>query len=384
MTDMPDDRTGVPVEIVGAGPAGLSAALAARARGREVIVYERESAVGARFHGDQQGLENWTREEDVLAELDRLGVATTFDHAPVYELTCFDPRGAGLTLSAVDPIFYLIRRGPGVGTLDQALAAQALAADATIRFSTDIRHSSSTSIIAIGPHRADVVAAGYVLRTDMADGCFVAVSNDLAPAGYSYLLVNGGRGTVATCMFGDFHRERAYLERTVEFFRQAAGLRWHAAERFGGVGNVSLPQDTRVGSCLYAGEAAGFQDGLFGFGLRYAMLSGHLAGDAVARGQSQHYAARWRDRLGALVETAIGNRWLYRKLGDRGRCALLRRYVAGRDVRSVLRHIYAPSWWQRLIGRLAPSRPLLRVGSIPEDCDCTWCRCQRHHHPAKD
>ena len=53
------------VEMVGAGPAGLSAALAARASGADVVVYEKRSDVGQRFHGDFQGLENWTHEGDV-------------------------------------------------------------------------------------------------------------------------------------------------------------------------------------------------------------------------------------------------------------------------------------------------------------------------------
>jgi len=49
---------------------------------------------------------------------------------------------------------------------------------------------------------------------------------------------------------------------------------------FGGFGNLYTGQAVRKGRLLYTGEAAGFQDALFGFGLRYAMLSGHLAARA--------------------------------------------------------------------------------------------------------
>lgn len=36
--------------------------------------------------------------------------------------------------------------------------------------------------MAEGPHRADVIAAGYVFETDMANGCHAVVSEQLAPA----------------------------------------------------------------------------------------------------------------------------------------------------------------------------------------------------------
>lgn len=58
------------IEISGAGPAGLAAALAITAAGLHALVYEKRPVVGSRFHGDFQGLENWTTREDVLEELD--------------------------------------------------------------------------------------------------------------------------------------------------------------------------------------------------------------------------------------------------------------------------------------------------------------------------
>lgn len=46
-------------------------------------------------------------------------------------------------------------------------------------------------------------------------------------------------------------------------------------------GNYDHVQQPIIGPRMYVGEAAGFQDALFGFGLRYALTSGHLAGRAV-------------------------------------------------------------------------------------------------------
>jgi len=364
------------IEIVGAGPAGLSAALAARAVGAEVIVYEKRSDVGARFHGDFQGLENWTRSEDVLAELERLGVGTGFDHAPVHEIVCFDPNGVAHRVKSARPIFYLVRRGNEPGSLDDALKRQALAAGVTIRFKDRRWHLAPPGVVAEGPHRADVIAAGYVFETDMANGCYAAIADRLAPDGYSYLLVQSGRGTVATCLFRDFHNERRYLEATVEFFKENAGLRWCSARPFGGSGNYGVVRNAVVRGRAYAGEAAGLQDALFGFGLRYALCSGHLAGVACATGNLADYESQRRARTGALVAASVGNRWLYARLGDRGRRLILRRLVDDHDALSVLQHIYRPAAWKTLLGRLVSTRPLPRPAELRADCDCTWCRCR--------
>src|SRR5437773_8925477 len=91
-----DDESGQvalkPIHVFGAGPSGLAAALAANQAGRRVIVHERCSDVGHRFHDDFQGLENWTTDGDVLDELVGLGIEPTFDHTPIREAVVFDPR----------------------------------------------------------------------------------------------------------------------------------------------------------------------------------------------------------------------------------------------------------------------------------------------------
>jgi len=373
--DEPDQSA--QVEVVGAGPAGLSAALAARTLGAEVIVFEKRSDVGARFHGDFQGLENWTRREDVLAELEQQGIDTSFEHTPVYEIICFDPGGAAHRVNSTLPIFYLIRRGSERGTLDYALKRQALAAGVAIRFGERHPHLGPSGVVAEGPHRADVIAVGYVFETDMASGCYAAISDRLAPAGYSYLLVEQGRGTVAACLFKNFHDERPYLERTVEFFKEKVGLRWRSARPFGGSGNYAPVRDAVLGGRLYAGESAGFQDALFGFGLRYALCSGHLAGVACATGRQSEYNVRCQARIGAWIAAGIWNRWLYARLGNRGRHLIMRRIVQGADPRSLLHGIYRPAGWKTALSRIVPMQPLLTPARLRPDCDCTWCRCHR-------
>jgi flavin-dependent dehydrogenase len=368
------------LQIVGAGPSGLSAALAARARGMAVTVYEKRSDVGARFHGDFQGLENWTSRTDVLAELEQRGIDASFTHKPVYEIVCMCIDGPAHTLRADEPIFYLVRRGREDGTLDQALKSQALDAGVTIRFGERKRHLTNGGVIAEGPHRADVIAAGYVFETDMADGCYVVVADKLAPVGYSYLLIDRGRGTVATCLFRNFHDERKYLDATIDFFEREAGLRWNKAKRFGGSGNFQRIERTVVGNRCYVGEAAGFQDALFGFGLRSALTSGALAGQSEAGGS--RYNRSWRYSLGGLNASSLCNRWIYERLGDHGRKWVFRRAIAGRDPRGLLQKLYAPARWKTAAARWLPRARKLAYEDTREECNCTWCRCARNSRTA--
>jgi len=369
------------LEIVGAGPAGLSAALAARSDGAEVVVYEKRSDVGARFHGDFQGLENWTSETDVLAELENCGIDTKFHHTPVREIICFDSAGRPYPLRAARPIFYLVRRGSEEGTLDHALKRQALAAGVTIEFDCRQQYLSEGGVVAEGPHRADVIAAGYVFETDMANGCYVAVADALAPAGYSYLLVDRGRGTVAACLFEHFHEERRVLDATVAFFRREAGLSWQKAVHFGGTGNFQRVTHGVSGDRLYAGESAGFQDALFGFGLRYALVSGHLAG--CCRGNPDRYEQAWSKELTGLNAASLLNRWFYARLRDRGRRMVIRYWVAGQDPRRALQRVYAPRAWKSRLAQWLPETPLTPAGGAKSGCECTWCRCHRDHRGSR-
>ena len=255
-----------PIHISGAGPAGFGAAITIAGDGGRAVVHERCGDVGMRFHGDFQGLESWAAEGDVLDELQSIGIEPTFEHTPIREMTIFDPAGSAHQYRSPHPIFYLIRRGPYPGTLDASLKDQALACGAEIRFRDRLDDLPAGGIAAHGPCHPDAIAVGYVFDTDMADGVVAAASDLMAPKGYSYLLVDKGRGTVATMMFRDYRAARICLERTVEFFIRKAGLRMKNERRFGGFGSLGSPQAGREVNILYVGEAGGVPGGARGVG----------------------------------------------------------------------------------------------------------------------
>ncbi len=369
----PRDREAI--TIVGAGVAGLTCAILLARSGRRVVVREARAQVGQRFHDDFQGIENWSAEQDVLEELSEAGIRLQCELVPVREGRVFDPDGKLHRITASRPIYYLVRRGSRPGSLDRDLLAQALEAGVEIRFGDWVRRVDGPAILATGPRRADAIAVGYVFETDMPDGDWLALSDHLAALGYAYLLVHGGHGTVASCLFTDFKREAEYVRRTVAFFREHADLRMRNARRFGGYANFRLPRRAVQGGHPVIGEQAGFQDPLAGFGLRYAFRSAILAARSHQGGID--YAGSWRRELLPLMRVGVVNRFLFNSLGQSGWRRAVGRLAAG-DTALVLRRFYRPSLWSRALfplARMIYRRPLRDPSCDHEECGCVWCRC---------
>ncbi len=364
------------IEVVGAGPAGLAAAITLARAGRRVVVHEAAAEVGSRFQGDHQGLENWTTESDVLDDFREHGLTCDFARTPYRQGIAFDAWGKPYAIRSELPLFYMVERGPGPGTFDAALLAQARELGVEVRFNSRVRRVEGPAILAAGPRAADAIAVGYHFETDAPDGFWVICDDDLAPQGYAYLLVMNGRGTVKSCMFSGFKREAEYVARTVERFRRLVGLEMNNPRSHGGAGNFRIPASAYSGRHPVAGEQAGFQDTLWGFGIRIAVVSGILAARSLMNGGN--YDARWREALDPMLQTAVVNRALYSNLGNRGYRQFLRRVSGNNDVRGFLRRNYHPSWVKRLLSPWARMRVQSRRRDLTcnhIDCACVWCRC---------
>ncbi len=215
------------------------------------------------------------------------------------------------------------------------------------------------------------------------DDVAAAILDDrLAPKGYAYLLIHKGWGTMATCMFREFSRERECFELTVESFKKVfPSLNMTDEKEFGGYGNFFFGKPACENGRYYVGESAGLQDCLWGFGLRYALLSGWLAARSIIEGGAnapQMYLSSLEERLLPMQRASLVNRLLFEMLGNRGYAHFIEK-SAKMDTLEFLRRRYNPSFLGRLLFPLAGwwyrSR-LVDKGCHRDGCTCVWCRCR--------
>ncbi len=371
--------SGSRVTIAGAGPAGLAAAITLAQAGKKVTVHEAQKEVGHRFLCDFQGLENWTTEGDVLEFLQKSGITTQFRNLACRNVTTFDAWGHEYQVKSNKPLFYLLERGPESGSLDSALLEQALSLGVTVQFNSRLSKFKGEGILAIGPKAADAIAVGYHFETEMPDGCWVICDNNLAPKGYAYLLIWNGKGTVKSCMFSGFKQEQVYVQRTVDTFKRLVGLKMTNPVSHGGVGNFTIPARAYQGNRPIAGEQAGFQDTLWGFGIRHAILSGILAARSLLEGSD--YDKLWSDAIGDQLRTSVVNRLLFSLLGNYGYRWFLQQQSQQKDIRTYLRQSYSKSYFKQLMIPWAHAM----IKSARKDkscnhvnCECVWCRHGKH------
>jgi flavin-dependent dehydrogenase len=364
------------IEIGGAGPAGLAAAITLAKAGRCVLVHESQAEVGYRFGGDFQGLENWSTQQDALDLLRELGITTEFAMLPCSRGYAFDAWGERYDVAGSKTLFYVVERGPGPRTLDSALLEQARGLGVEVRFNSRLDHLEGSGILAAGPKAADAIAVGYHFETAMQDGFWVILDDTLAPKGYAYLLVMNGRGTVKSCMFSGFKQERLYVERTVAAFKRLVGMEMVNPIPHGGAGNFRIPVRAVTGVHPVAGEEAGFQDFLWGFGMRYAIVSGVLAARSLLEGKD--YGLLWRQDIEPPMGSSMVNRGIFGMLGNRGyRWVLRRNQTQHWDAHRALYWIYQPGSIKRLL--LPWARRRYHSQRRDESCDhincsCVWCR----------
>ena len=357
------------VTIAGAGPAGLAAAIHLRRSGVPVAVFERRDAVGARFIGEWQVLESYSRREDALEELRSISIEPTFEHIPATWAHLVDDRGKKLEVRSKAPYGYFLRRGVEPGTLDRSLEAQAKALGAEIHYRRKLAPEEA-DIVATGPGPADGIAKEIAFSTTAPDRIEVVFDPDLAPGGYAYFFVLGGWATLGLALLAGYGKLEAQFEKAVARFQQIAPFAIENPRPGYSYMNFFLHRSSERGSRLFAGEAGGFQDYLFGLGIRYALVSGHLAARSLV--ERVPFNELWRKRLLRGMRSSLGARLLYESLGRHG----LRRFVSQsgrRDFREFLHSWARPSWW-RLALRPIAEKVFGKAESCGHKIPCTWCR----------
>lgn len=332
------------IKVLGAGPSGLSVAINLAKAGQEVDVYERNETVGKRFHGDLEGLENWSEKEDILDEFRKMNIKINFDCDPFSTLIVTNGSKTK-EIAFKRPLFYLVKRGPVTGSFDQGLKEQALESGVTIYFGKTIPRNQA-DIVATGPTSNEIagIDKGIVFKTKMKDIAILLLNDKAALKGYAYLLVTRGYGCMCTVVLDTLSSVTTCFKETRRIFLSMVNLDMQEPKRVGGVGSFSTKNVFKKGRTLFVGEAAGLQDFLWGFGMRYAVTSGFLAAKSILA--NEDYERTVKRHFNRKLRASVTNRYLWEKFSENRYSSIVSN---GRIMRNLLYSMHNYNFIQRMI-----------------------------------
>ena len=358
-----------PIRLARAGPSGLAAAIALARGGRAVEVHEAKGDVGTRFIGDLQIMESASEREPIPTFLDRIGIARNFYFRPADWATFYDHRRIARVIRSGEPYGWFIRRGAEDGTLDRGLLAQARAAGANVIFGSRIQDAD---IVATGPASPDGLAREMTWHSDEPERIDVFFNHKLSPGGYSYLFILDGFATFGCAIVADFKRIDEYFDHSLVAAQRLHRFTIPEQTRTGySYMNFHLKQRATNGEARFVGEAAGFQDYLFGLGIRYALTSGNLAARSILEGRD--FNDLWRSELGQKQETSLVNRFLYETGGNLGLAMFVRNAARARDFRGYLSGWHQGRWWKTMLAPMV-RRVWKHDGRCQHKPGEHWCR----------
>ncbi|KXK61785.1 geranylgeranyl reductase [Micromonospora rosaria] len=321
------------VVVVGAGPAGSAAALAARRGGARVLLLDRADFPRDKACGDGIAAH-------ALDVLDALGVTGAVDgYAPLPALRLVGPGGGEVARPLPRPAYTVPR-----AVFDARLVAAAVAAGVELRRHTVRRvEAGADRVVLDGDLAARVVVgadgAGSVVRRALGQPANPARHLALAIRGYApalpgppeqLIITSAARWPAYAWSFpiGDGRANVGYgevlrgdrLTRAELLDRMAALLPGADPGATDRLRAHHLPLSTHRppparGRILLAGDALSLINPFTGEGIFYALLSGALAGAAAAgepAGAARRYAAALRRRLGTHLRHSSTAAWLAR------------------------------------------------------------------------
>jgi hypothetical protein len=342
------------VRIAGAGLSGLSAAIGLARRGHRVDVFERNADSGMLRHADWDAIENWTTEQDLFTSISSWGIMPTFEYRTPLSFEVYNGNGECQMFTLQQPLFYLVSRGSQAGTVEQALKTQALDLGVKIHFNQPCT-IEEVDVWAAGARSASFfLGAGLTFHTSHPDIVMVLVDTFLAPKAYAYLVIVDGYGTLSTVLTRGFSQARTYLNRCMQAFRRYKSFEVNEVKMSSGFGGLVSAIWKPVTRPLTVGEAGGFQDFLWGFGIRHALHTGYLAARALDEGLD--YEGLVNREIRPFVRASLLNRAFYDLAGNRTYRILIRYFASRPNLRKRLREFYREPVLERIFRPLVERR----------------------------
>jgi flavin-dependent dehydrogenase len=282
------------IRVLGAGISGLTAAINLVKNGEEVIVYEKLPDIGMRIKPNFQGLTNYDTGEDIIENLEKLNVKinyqTKLERIFIYSS---DLRNKAEIFSSERPVAYTVIRG-GIKSIEYHLGKQAKKLG--IKIVTNYDKQINANIKATGASRVDATAYGGVFKGNFnKKEAIIIFDFRYAPGHYMYLLPHSKK--IATIALGmkPLWNPKESFERALKKYEI---LTQHLQDlkpiyNFSSFLNFKVPKTAIENNSLLVGEAAGFQDHAFCFGIRYAIYSGYLAAKSII--ENKNYDELWKN-----------------------------------------------------------------------------------------
>jgi len=302
------------IKILGGGLSGLTAAINLAKAGYNVDVFEKRSDCGKRFHGDLEGIENWSSKIDVMDELNSMNIKTNFNFNPFKTVGISDGNEI-VKMTLKRPLFYIVKRGISEDTIDQNFKNQALDLGVNIHFNSK-ESKENMDIISTGPSENKYIGIvrGIRFETESDDIAIALLNKTASISGYSYLLISNGYGCICSVnVYIDSNLVNKYFKNTYDIFTKLVDFKIKNKKNVGGVGCFLLNPRYVENGKIYTGEAAGYQDMLWGFGMRYAMISGYLASLSIM--ENKNYKKLIKENISDRLKTSVVNRFLSEKGG---------------------------------------------------------------------
>lgn len=337
------------VVVVGAGPAGLTAARAAASTGASVLVVEEHEAVGmpvqcAGFFPQPNELAGLLPSSDIneeIATVSRARLNTTsmqrliapdgtskqfevdgwvLDRARMDELLAKDAVHAGAVLSLSTRLESLATgRSACTLTLSRKGSYESIEADVVIGADGPLSKVASQSGLVQHRSKSDLSFCLYEVLDDVdvdAHTIEMYFGREFAPGGYGWIIPHSPHranvGTGARLVYG------ANVQRCLERFKSESRASpkldgGKGLTRGGGLVPCGVPHLTCTGSVLIAGDAASHVVSTSGGGIPLALAAGKLAGECAAQRvlhgrELCEYERLWREQMLECIRGAYAIR----------------------------------------------------------------------------
>ena len=337
---------------MGAGLSGLAAATTLAKAGIEVHVHDIREDSGKRFDGDFQALENWSMDADFFDQLRSWGYdPSEFRATEFSEVDLIHPDDEISKTHTPGIAYRIVERGTSEHTIDQGFKRMAIAAGANLHYKSRVKEADC-QIIACGPKGTSAVAYGEIFNTKHPNHIAFQMNDKLAPGSYSYLIIIDGVGLICTCLWRKQKGSDRFLNETIAWYQDKyPQIDMEPIKRVGGKGDFTINKNYVQDGRYYVGESGGLQDFMWGFGMRMAVWSGHLAAEDILG--NCNYEKEVRKQLMPYVKTSVANRFLMNRVGDRTFKFMCKSWMRNQakkgDGLVWIGNLFRPKWYKTML-----------------------------------